>query len=241
MKRHFVVIAALLFTFGFSAFPAHAAGTSVQLTYLGGGVCLDTGVTIPIQYVVNAPTATTLTETAMVNGTLLFSINVPFPSGTTGASSGGTFGFASPQAFPYTLQDTISEGSEVLVRVTAVCNSLGAEPIVTIVGRGSSWDPGDDRLNRDPGQPAALYCRNGGDVQVWKVDAVTSRGTLALVITKVEIAKVRGSHPAVNTLIKASKDGKFKLYYLPGSDELSFITTYLNSNKPYTFVFKPCS
>jgi hypothetical protein len=35
----------------------------------------------------------------------------------------------------------------------------------------------------------------------------------------------RNSHPAANTLIKASKDGKLNLYYLPASDEPSFITT----------------
>jgi hypothetical protein len=240
MKRHVLFVAALLFAVAFSAVPVHAASGTFQVTYLGGGVCGPTDVTIPVSVTASFPAPTVLTSKASVNGAIIFTGSVVLPAGTITYTSSAGF-FVPPQAFPYTYQSAVLEGSEMLVQVTAVCNSNGAEPIVTISYGGGAWNPGDDRLNRDPGQPAALYCRNGGDVHVWKVDAVTSRGTLVLIITKAEIAKVRDSHPWVNTLIKASKDGKFKLYYLPGSDELSFITTYLNSTKVYTFVFKTCS
>jgi hypothetical protein len=72
----------------------------------------------------------------------------------------------------------------------------GSEPAVRFV------DPGDDRLNRDPGQPPALYCRNQGDVQSYYVDPANSKGTLALLITKAEIDAVIQAKPAANTLIK---------------------------------------
>jgi hypothetical protein len=182
------------------------------------------------------------------NGVLLNYYQLWFPVGGTQAAGGYTYyytGMNNITARPVTLS-FIDIGAAYTINGTPF-SSFTIDPAAwspscqSIPLKYNFWDPGDDRLNRDPGQPAALYCRNGGDLQVWQVDAVTSRGTLALIIAKAEIAKVKDSHPAKNTLIKASKDGRFKLYYLPGSDELSFITTYLNSDKVYAFVFKGCS
>jgi hypothetical protein len=100
------------------------------------------------------------------------------------------------------------------------------------------FDPGDDRLNREPGQPAALYCRNQGDVHIYAVNVDDSKGKLALVVTKAEIDAVINANPAANTLIKQSADGKFRLYYLPAGKELSFITNEVRSGKQYSFVWK---
>jgi hypothetical protein len=99
------------------------------------------------------------------------------------------------------------------------------------------WDPGDDRLNREPGQPAALYCRNQG-VHIYAVDPDDSIGKIGLVISKAEIDMVINSNPAANVLIKQSTDGKLKLYYLPATKELSFITHEARSGKHYSFVWK---
>jgi hypothetical protein len=99
------------------------------------------------------------------------------------------------------------------------------------------FDPGDDRLNREPGQPAALYCRDQG-VHIYAVNPDDSIGKLGLVVTKAEIDKVINSNPAANVLIKQSVDGKLKLYYLPATKELSFITNEPRSGKVYSFVWK---
>jgi hypothetical protein len=99
------------------------------------------------------------------------------------------------------------------------------------------FDPGDDRLNRDPGQPAALYCRNQGDVHIYAVNPDDSKGKLALVVAKAEIDAVVNANPSANTLIKQSADGKFKLFYLPVAKELSFITHEIPSGKQYSFVW----
>jgi hypothetical protein len=114
------------------------------------------------------------------------------------------------------------------VNVTATC---GDAPTVQF------FDPGDDRLNREPGQPAALYCRNQG-VHVYAVNVDDSRGKLVLTVTKAEIDAVINRNPTANTLIKQSSDGKFKLYYLPTGKELSFITTEARTGKQYSFVWQ---
>jgi hypothetical protein len=179
-------------------------------------------------------------EVNSVNGVTIDSGSGTQPAGDL--SYIGDFGDSFPtQTFPYSYK-SVSDLAGFHIVVTAQCASSGATPIVSIsITPPAFWDPGDDRLNRDPGQPAALYCRNGGDVQVWRVDPVTSIGKLSFTATKLEIANVKNSKPAHNTLIKASADGAFKLYYLPASDELSFIATYPSSGKPYYFVFKGCS
>jgi hypothetical protein len=100
------------------------------------------------------------------------------------------------------------------------------------------FDPGDDRLNRDPGQPAAVYCRNQGDVHIYEVNVDDSKGKIALVVTKAEIDAVVNANPAVNTLIKQSGDGKYKLFYLPATKELSFITNENGTGKQYSHVWK---
>ncbi len=240
MKRRVVPFAVLLFVILFSVFPAHAQSSQLNVTYAGGGVCNATSVSIPVNIYTNFPSLTPFTESKSVNGTVVVTFSGAQSAGVQ-SYVGDLGGFIPPQSFPYTYQDVATFSGGALLRTTAVCNSSGAGPIVTIdYGTGASfWNPGDDRLNRDAGQPAALYCRNGG-VEVWKVDSLTSRGTVALVISKTEIDKVKNSHPARNTLIKASKDGLFNLYYLPASDELSFITHYMYPGDPYAFVFKAC-
>jgi hypothetical protein len=49
---------------------------------------------------------------------------------------------------------------------------------------------------------------------------------------------VVNANPAANTLIKQSTDGKLKLFYLPATKELSFITTEAGTGKQYSFVWK---
>jgi hypothetical protein len=99
------------------------------------------------------------------------------------------------------------------------------------------FDPGDDRLNREPGQPAALYCRDQG-VHIYEVNVDDSKGKIVLVVTKAEIDAVVNAIPSANTLIKQSADGRFKLFYLPAGKELSFITHELRSGKQYSHVWK---
>jgi hypothetical protein len=100
------------------------------------------------------------------------------------------------------------------------------------------FNPRDDRLNRDPGQPAALYCRNQGEVHIYAINLIDSRGRLSLIVTKAQIDAVINRNPTANTLIRQSADGKFKLYYLPATKELSFITTEPGTGKQYSFVWK---
>jgi hypothetical protein len=117
-------------------------------------------------------------------------------------------------------------------------NVAGDNPCLPPSGNGVEfWEPGDDRLNRDPGQPAALYCRDQG-VHIYAVNPDDSIGKLGLVVTKAEIDEVINSNPGANSLIKQSADGKLKLYYLPATKELSFITTEGRSGKQYSYVWK---
>jgi hypothetical protein len=119
-----------------------------------------------------------------------------------------------------------------------IANVAGDNPCLPPSGNGVEFfDPGDDRLNRDPGQPAALYCRDQG-VHIYAVNPNDSIGKIGLVVTKAEIDKAINSNPTVNTLIKQSADGKLKLYYLPATKELSFITHESRSGKVYSFVWK---
>jgi hypothetical protein len=70
------------------------------------------------------------------------------------------------------------------------------------------------------------------------VNPDNSKGEIALVVTKAEIDAAINANPSVNTLIKQSADGKFKLFYLPAAKELSFITNEARSGKQYSFVWK---
>jgi hypothetical protein len=126
----------------------------------------------------------------------------------------------------------------VFVDGVLVGNVAGDNPCLPPSGNGVKfWEPGDDRLNRDPGQPAALYCRDEG-VHIYAVNPDDSIGKIGLVVSKAEIDKVINANPAANTLIKQSADGKLKLYYLPATKELSFITNEARSGKKYSFVWK---
>jgi hypothetical protein len=108
---------------------------------------------------------------------------------------------------------------------------------------GTTWfEPGDDRLNREAGAPAVLYCRNKGDVHVYTVDTITSRGKIDLVVTRAEVDAVVNSNPTANTLIKQSADGSVKVFYLPATKELSLISKDSRPPyKPYSFVWKGCA
>jgi hypothetical protein len=126
----------------------------------------------------------------------------------------------------------------VVIDGIQVGNVAGDNPCLPPSNNGSKfWEPGDDRLNRDPGQPAAVYCRDQG-VHIYAVNSDDSKGKLGLAVTKAEIDMVINSNPAANTLIKQSADGKLKLYYLPATKELSFITHEARSGKQYSFVWK---
>jgi hypothetical protein len=164
-----------------------------------------------------------------------FAIESPF--GTT---------VAGPTSVPGTLSYTIPTTGTQLIGARNLAGSNGTVvwnwkcglPSAASGSAVKFFDPGDDRLNREPGQPAALYCRNQGDVHIYEVNVDDSKGKLALVITKAEIDAVVNANPSANTLIKQSGDGKYKLYYLPATKELSFITHENGTGKQYSHVWK---
>jgi hypothetical protein len=142
------------------------------------------------------------------------------------------------QTIRYSASDTATPSGLEGDNKTAVVGNC----ILKTSGAVLFFDPGDDRLNRQPGVPAVLYCRNKGDVHIYYVDVDTSKGKFGMVVTKAEIDAVIASNPTRNTLIKQSAGGVLKLYYLPATQELSFVTPDLRPPyKPYTFVWKSCS
>ena len=241
MLRKLLVLAVILGSFVLATNPVRASSLPVSFSYLGGGVCAPTSVSVPVHIETNFPSVTPFTQVFKINGAQVGTASGSQSAGFQSYNGNLGFGGYPAQSFPYTYQmiATFAGSSGGTVTLTAVCNSNGGEPIVTIDSAAAFWNPGDDRVNRDPGQPAALYCRSGG-VQVWSIDGSSSKGTLALTVTASEIAQVKNSKPAQNTLIKASADGSLRLFYLPGSDELSFVTT-LSNGKPYSFIWKGCS
>jgi hypothetical protein len=186
-----------------------------------GGAGFNPGEVVTISHTGTAPFVTVEAP----NGTLLGTI-----------PAGGTASFAVPTAAT-NLWIKSAFGPTATIAGTIQCGFAPPSG-----GDGGSevkfYDPGDDRLNREPGQPAALYCRNQGDVHIYSVNPDDSKGTLVLVITKAEIDAVINANPTANTLIKQSPDGKFRLFYLPATKELSFVTAEARSGKPYTFVWK---
>lgn len=181
------------------------------------GASFNPGEVVTVSHTGTAPFATVEAPTGTVVGTV---------------AQGSTASFVIPTAADsFTIRNTF--GGELTIAGTIKCGLPSAS--------GSEvkfFDPSDDRLNRDPGQPAALYCRNKGDVHIYAVNPDDSKGKLALIVTKAEIDAVINTNPTANTLIKQSADGKFKLFYLPAAKELSFVTTEARSGKPYSFVWK---
>jgi hypothetical protein len=97
-------------------------------------------------------------------------------------------------------------------------------------------------MNRDAGAPAVLYCRNKGDMHIYKVDENTSFGKIVLVVTKAQVDATVNSNPTANTLIKQSADGSVKVFYLPATKEFSLISKDSRPPyKPYAFVWKGCA
>jgi hypothetical protein len=145
-----------------------------------------------------------------------------------------------PTGVPGTLTYQSAGGTGAGVRNEATSNGIITFNVKCSLGQAGArfFDPNDDRLNREPGQPAAVYCRNQGDVHIYAVNVDDSKGKLALIVTKAEIDAVVNSNPAANTLIKQSGDGKYKLFYLPATKELSFITYEARTGKQYSHVWK---
>jgi hypothetical protein len=75
-------------------------------------------------------------------------------------------------------------------------------------------------------------------VHIYVVNPDNSIGKIGLTVTKADIDKVINASPNANTLIRQSADGKLKLFYLPATKELSFITNEARSGKLYSFVWK---
>jgi hypothetical protein len=162
----------------------------------------------------------------------------------TGAVVGGFTTTVAPGNYAAAQDPFDSQPQKNPIRVVAfidgvmIANVAGDNPCLPPSGDGVKFfDPGDDRLNRDPGQPAALYCRDEG-VHIYTVNPDDSIGKIGLIVTKAEIDKVINTNPTANTLIKQSADGKLKLYYLPATKELSFFTHEARSGKQYSFVWK---
>jgi hypothetical protein len=162
------------------------------------------------------------------NGTTLFTGSLTFVGPAAGANG------------LYTVQPAKNPIRVVIViDGTTIANASGDNPCRPPSGSGALFfDPGDDRINREPGQPSALYCRNRGDVHVYEVNPDDSKGKLAMIVTKAEIDAVINSKPAANTLVKQSAGGKIKVYYLPATNELAFFQPEARSGKIYTFVWK---
>lgn len=116
-------------------------------------------------------------------------------------------------------------------------------PAAAPAGPAVKWfEPNDDRVNREAGAPAVMYCRNKGDIHIYKVEADTSWGKIALVVTKAQVEAVVNSNPTDNTLIKQSADGSVKVFYLPATKEFSLISKDSRPPyKPYSFVWKGCA
>jgi hypothetical protein len=170
------------------------------------------------------------------NGTILFTVtsSVAVGGNIPGQTEVFVYGTA-PTANP--IQVTFVSNAGNGYGLQTLWNFEGECPGLPSVG-GKFFNPGDDRLNRDPGQPAALYCRNQGEVHVYAINVDDSKGKLALVVTRAEIDAVIDRNPAANTLVKQSPDGRFKLYYLPATKELLFNTVEVRSGKPYSFIWK---
>jgi hypothetical protein len=184
--------------------------------------------------------STTIRVTWILGPSQSYSATGPF-SGGNGSVMGGLHIDALPAntIVGVTITDVIS-GEVVGIAVNCTTgqilgsNTPGVGP--------QFFEPGDDRLNREPGVPAALYCRNNGDVHIYRVDAETSRGSLGIIVTKGEIDAVISRNPTVNTLIKQSADGALRVYYLPASKELQFNAVDLRPPyKPYTFIWRTCA
>jgi hypothetical protein len=236
------IIAFAIAIIGFSA-TANVATASHSFLVSGPTICLD-GARFTGR--ANAASALNLTMTGRIfnqaGNTILatgnsnvftavgqtFGYVVNYPVGTL--TVGQTIQFsASDTASPFGLQGDSR---------TAIVGNC----ILKITGAVLFFDPGDDRLNRQPGVPAVLYCRNKGDVHIYYVDVDTSKGKIGMVVTKAEIDAVIASNPTRNTLIRQSANGVLKLYYLSATKELSFVTTDLRPPyKPYTFVWKACA
>ena len=127
---------------------------------------------------------------------------------------------AGPTGVPGTLTYQSSGGTGAGVRNQSTSNGTVTFNVKCSSGPAGAqfFDPGDDRLNREPGQPAALYCRNQGDVHIYEVNVDDSKGKIALVVTKAEIDAVVNANPTANTLIKQS--GRWQIQtVLPARDE----------------------
>jgi hypothetical protein len=162
------------------------------------------------------------------NGTLLLFAGAIFPPAP--ASANGLYA-VQPAKNPIRVV--------IVVDGIQIGDARGDNPCLPPSGSGAQFfDPGDDRINREPGQPSALYCRNRGDVHVYEVNPDDSRGKLAMIVTRAEIDAVINSKPAANTLVKQSANGKIKVYYLPATNELAFFQPEARSGKLYTFVWK---
>jgi hypothetical protein len=120
-----------------------------------------------------------------------------------------------PTATPGSLSFTITSFSPTAITARLLSPTFGGSVTFTCIAPGEDggsevkfWDPGDDRINREPGQPAALYCRNKGDLHVYAINVDNSKGILGLVVTKAEIDAVISGNLTTNALVKQSADGK---------------------------------
>jgi hypothetical protein len=114
---------------------------------------------------------------------------------------------------------------------------------------GNVFEPGDGRLNNDPGALAVVYAPSDGSFQVYGVDE-SSNGYPVFYLSKDELAALPGT-PEQDTEIKRTDDGRFRLYELttgelqlnvgPDAEGKEFV--YIFSRDPIALVrsydFKP--
>jgi hypothetical protein len=213
--------------------PAHAAVTGGPLNSISfpGATAATCGGWMvsgaPIN--VTAPGVATAAVTDG-NGTILLNATIMLPTPITIPSFNGLYA-SQPGKNPIRVV--------IVIDGTTIGDASGDNPCLPPSGSGAKFfDPGDDRLNREPGQPSALYCRNRGDVYIYEVNPDDSKGKLTMIVTKAEIDAVINSKPAANTVVKQSAGGKMKVYYLPETNELAFFQPEARSGKMYSFVWK---
>ncbi len=109
---------------------AASPGDFLKFTYLGGGVCQATYVSVPVRLQVQRAAAEPYTTIVSLNGTVFGSWTGTDPAGPFDGNLNYGESFAA-QSFPYTYQWRTIYTDDTFT-INAVCFSAGSEPVVSI-------------------------------------------------------------------------------------------------------------